>query len=91
MRELLGRMRAVLRRFDCQESEETTLAAGELSLDRANTKVTVHGRPVELTHWNFKFGNPDAGRRTGRASGSLEYTLIELGYTGSDYFVNPHS
>jgi DNA-binding response OmpR family regulator len=51
-RELVARMRAVLRRSE-PEARRSTLAAGDVVLDRSSHDVTVDGRPVELTAKEF--------------------------------------
>jgi DNA-binding response OmpR family regulator len=52
-RELLARIRAVLRRADDHEPKAAGRAAGELRVDEARHAVTVAGRPVELTAKEF--------------------------------------
>jgi two-component system phosphate regulon response regulator PhoB len=52
-RELLARIRAVLRRADGDEPKPTGRVAGELHVDEARHAVTVGGRPVELTAKEF--------------------------------------
>jgi len=52
-RELLARIRAVLRRVDGHEPKPTGRAAGSLHVDEARHAVTVGGRPVELTAKEF--------------------------------------
>jgi DNA-binding response OmpR family regulator len=51
-RELVARMKAVLRRTDPQERRET-LTLGDVVLDRSSRDVTVDGTPVELTTKEF--------------------------------------
>jgi len=53
MRELLSRVRAVLRRGESIGSEEKVLRVGEISLDVAAHTVMAHGKPVELTPLEF--------------------------------------
>jgi DNA-binding response OmpR family regulator len=52
-RELIARIRAVLRRSDGPVPEPTGRATGELHVDEARHAVTVGGRPVELTAKEF--------------------------------------
>jgi len=52
-RELLARMKAILRRSEPQEGREKTVALGDVVLDRESHDVTVAGRPVELTAKEF--------------------------------------
>jgi two-component system phosphate regulon response regulator PhoB len=52
-RELLARIRAVLRRVEGHGPEPAARAAGGLRLDEARHAVTVDGRPVELTAKEF--------------------------------------
>ena len=52
-RELLARIRAVLRRVEGPEPPATGRTAGALHVDEARHAVTVDGRPVELTAKEF--------------------------------------
>jgi DNA-binding response OmpR family regulator len=52
-RELLARIRAVLRRVDGHEPKSTGRVVGALHVDEARHAVTVGGRPVELTAKEF--------------------------------------
>ncbi len=53
-RELVARVRAVLRRSDAAAvTPSTVLAVGDLRLDPARRRVTVGGRPVDLTPTEF--------------------------------------
>jgi DNA-binding response OmpR family regulator len=53
MRELVARMRAVLRRANGGVQEKPTLEAGGLAVDVERRAVTVNGRPVSLTPSEF--------------------------------------
>ena len=53
LRELVARMRAVLRRANGGTPEKTTLAAGGLAVDVERRTVTVNGRPISLTPSEF--------------------------------------
>jgi DNA-binding response OmpR family regulator len=52
-RELLARIRAVLRRVDGHEAKPTGRVVGALHVDEARHAVTIGGRPVELTAKEF--------------------------------------
>jgi phosphate regulon transcriptional regulator PhoB len=52
-RELLARIRAVLRRVDGHEPKSAERAVGDLRIDEARHAVTVSGRPIELTAKEF--------------------------------------
>ena len=51
-RELVARVRAVLRRAE-PDSEEDLVVAGDVSVDQAGRSVSVAGSPVELTGMEF--------------------------------------
>ena len=53
LRELLARVRAVLRRVNGGAPEKSTLEAGDLAVDVERRLVTVSGRPVNLTPSEF--------------------------------------
>ncbi len=53
LRELIARVRAVLRRVDVTPEPEPTLRAGSLELDTRSRRVTADGSPVELTPKEF--------------------------------------
>ncbi|MGF7235971.1 MAG: response regulator transcription factor [Frankia sp.] len=52
-RELVARVRAVLRRADGPPSAEQVLTVGAVTLDAGRRRVTAGGRPVELTTTEF--------------------------------------
>ncbi len=52
-RELVARVRAVLRRGDSAASQGDVVRAGSLLLDAGRMEVSVDGRPVELTATEF--------------------------------------
>ena len=54
-RELVARIRAVLRRAQAPPELPSILRAGPLTLDRATHTVTVAGQPVDLTLTEFRF------------------------------------
>jgi DNA-binding response OmpR family regulator len=53
-RELLARVRALLRRARADRSSEPTLLIGELCVDFATAKVTAHGKLIALTSIEFR-------------------------------------
>jgi len=88
-RELLARMRAVIRRGKSAESpgRRIHLKAGQLEIDRHRFEVTIKGQRVELTPKEFELlaalvGNP------GRVFGREE--LLDLVW-GEDGFVEPRT
>jgi DNA-binding response OmpR family regulator len=52
-RELLARMRAVLRRGHGSDAPTTSLTVGPLVIDRDRHLVTLGGQPIELTAYQF--------------------------------------
>jgi two-component system alkaline phosphatase synthesis response regulator PhoP len=52
-KELVARVRAVLRRVEAKEAEPETLRAGDVSIDIPRMRVTVEDRPVDLTATEF--------------------------------------
>jgi DNA-binding response OmpR family regulator len=54
-RELVARIRAVLRRAQAPPELPSILRAGPLTLDRVTHAVTVAGQPVDLTLTEFRF------------------------------------
>lgn len=91
MRELLVRMRAVLRRAEQREAQESALMVGDLTLDRGKHEVTVGGIPVEMTPLEFQILEIlllAEGQVVNRAA--LSTRLIELGYTGSEATIKIH-
>lgn len=52
-RELVARVRAVLRRVEKQDSRQDILRVADISLDRSGRIVTVAGQPVDLTPSEF--------------------------------------
>ena len=91
MRELVSRMRAVLRRAEGEQKTERVLRAGGIELDEASYLVTKDGRPLTLTPTEFKLlkllmGSP--GRVFTREQ-IIEY-LAESGFAGLDRTLNVH-
>ena len=54
MRELLARIRAVVRRVGTESNQTDVLRAGDISLDRNTREVRVKGVPVHLTPSEFE-------------------------------------
>ncbi len=91
LRELLVRIRAVLRRAEHEKSQAQILIAGGLALDRSKHEVTVDGLPVELTPIEFQILEilmAMGGQVVHRAA--LSTRLIELGFTGSEATIKIH-
>lgn len=91
MRELLVRMRAVLRRAGAREGCETALVIGEISLDRNKHEVKKKDRAIDLTPLEFQVLEIlmlSAGQVVRRAE--LCMRLMENGYTGSESTLKIH-
>jgi DNA-binding response OmpR family regulator len=91
MRELLVRMRAVLRRAAVKENESPLLTVGDLTLDRGKHEVHQGGRLVELTPLEFQMLEilmQSPGQVVRRAD--LAIRLMENGYTGSESTLKIH-
>jgi DNA-binding response OmpR family regulator len=91
MRELLVRMRAVLRRAAVKEAESPLLVIGDLSLDRGKHEVLRQNQTVELTPLEFQILEilmQSAGQVVRRAD--LAMRLMENGYTGSEATLKIH-
>lgn len=91
LRELLVRMRAVLRRAAPKETEMPRLEIGDISLDRARHEVCHAGQPVELTPLEFQILEmlmEAPGQVVKRAE--LSMRLMENGYTGSESTLKIH-
>jgi DNA-binding response OmpR family regulator len=88
-RELLARVRAVLRRGKPAEAPpgKHHLKAGDLEIDRHRFEVTMHGRPVDLTRTEFELLAALVGT-PGRVFGREE--LLDLVW-GQDGFVEPRT
>ncbi|HWQ45456.1 MAG TPA: response regulator transcription factor [Longilinea sp.] len=91
MRELLVRMRAVLRRSEHKDSQQVLLTTGCLVVDRSYHTVSVEGEQIELTPIEFEIleilmlAN---GQIVNRADFSTR--LIENGYLGSEATLKIH-
>jgi DNA-binding response OmpR family regulator len=91
MRELLVRIRAVLRRASAQKDAETLLSSGELSLERGRHEVRKNGKLLELTPLEFQILEilmASHGQVVRRAD--LAMRLIDRGYVGSEATLKIH-
>ena len=91
MRELLVRMRAVLRRAGSRETSEPTLTIGAISLDRGRHEVRKNNQVVDLTPLEFQVLETlmqSPGQVVRRAD--LCMRLMENGYTGSEATLKIH-
>jgi len=91
MRELLVRIRAVLRRAASLNGNEPLLTSGKLLLDRNKHEVSYEGNIVELTPLEFQLLDVlmTAGGQVIRRA-ALCTRLIEFGYTGSESTLKIH-
>jgi len=55
VRELMARVKAILRRAHLRDSGNTTVAAGTLRIDFARYTVTIKNKPVQLSSKEFEF------------------------------------
>ena len=91
LRELLVRIRAVLRRAAPKDQEDALLAIGGLSLDTAKHTVRKDGQVVDLTPLEFQVLEQlmqSAGNVVRRAD--LAIRLMEIGYSGSEATLKIH-
>jgi DNA-binding response OmpR family regulator len=91
LRELLMRMRAVLRRSTPQGGEESCLEVGDILLDRGRHEVRNRGALVELTPLEFLVLETlmrSAGQVVRRAE--LSMYLMEHGFSGSEATLKIH-
>ena len=91
LRELLVRMRAVLRRAAPLTEESTLLVIGDITLDRGRHELRRQGELIELTPLEFHLLERlmrSAGRVLKRADLSID--LMENGYTGSESTIKIH-
>ena len=89
-RELLMRMRAVLRRAALNEEDED-IAIGDITLNRGAHKVTKNGRAIDFTPLEFFVLNAlmsVPGQVVKRAE--LSIRLIENGFSGSEATLKIH-
>jgi DNA-binding response OmpR family regulator len=91
LRELLVRMRAVLRRAIPKEAGDARLTVGEITLDPGRHEVRKQGQVVELTPLEFlvlEMLMQSAGQVVRRAD--LCMRLMENGYSGSESTLKIH-
>lgn len=91
LRELLVRMRAVLRRSVSREMDPLSLAIGDLSLDRSRHEVRQGDRTVDLTPLEFQVLEilmQSPGQVVRRAD--LCMRLMETGFSGSEATLKIH-
>ena len=91
LRELLVRMRAVLRRAGAKEAQEPLLVCGDITLDRSKHEVKKFERVIELTPLEFQVLEilmRSPGQVIRRAA--LSTHLIENGYSGSESTLKIH-
>jgi len=91
LRELLVRMRAVLRRAGTKEAGEPRLTIGEITLDRSKHEVKKRDQAVDLTPLEFQILETlmqSPGQVVKRAD--LCIRLMENGYSGSESTLKIH-
>jgi DNA-binding response OmpR family regulator len=91
MRELMARIRAVLRRVDGPSEKTELLHVGEIILDQAAHTITVGGEPVSLTPIEFDLlavFMHSPGQVFTRTQ--LVDHLLNSGFTGLDRTLNVH-
>jgi two-component system alkaline phosphatase synthesis response regulator PhoP len=90
-REVVARVRAVLRRAQGDAHQSGVIRIGDLAIDLAGRSVTVKGQPVSLTPTEFDLlavmaRNP--GRPFTRAQ--LMELVYDVAYTGYDRAIDSH-
>ena len=91
LRELLVRMRAVLRRAASKEADAPVLAIGDVTLDRSKHEVKQQDQVVDLTPLEFQVLEmlmQSPGQVIRRAE--LCMRLVENGYSGSEATLKIH-
>ncbi len=91
LRELLVRMRAVLRRAGPSETNEPRLMVGDISLDNSKHEVKKQDQAIELTPLEFQILEmlmQSPGQVVRRAD--LCMRLMEKGYSGSEATLKIH-
>ena len=91
MRELMARIRAVLRRAAGGDERMEVLRAGDVMLDQGTHTVTVHNKPVLLTPLEFDM-LAVLMRSPGQVftRGQMVDHLLNSGFTGLDRTLNVH-
>ncbi len=91
MRELMARIRAVMRRIDGASEQAELLRVGDVVLDQATHTVTVHDQPVTLTPLEFDM-LAVLMRSPGQVftRGQMVEHLLNSGFTGLDRTLNVH-
>ncbi len=91
MRELLMRIRAVMRRSGDKESNSSTIVIGNISLDHNKHEVLKGNEKIDLTPLEFKILEElmkSSGQVVRRAA--LSMRLMENGFTGSESTLKIH-
>jgi len=91
LRELLVRMRAVIRRAPQHNEDAPILVEGDLILNESKHEVKQNGKVVELTPIEFRILTvlmKSAGKVVKRAD--LAIHLMDVGYTGSEATLKIH-
>jgi DNA-binding response OmpR family regulator len=92
LRELLVRMRAVLRRAGPQSGQENApLVVGDITLDASKHEVRKGGKPIDLTPLEFQILEmllQAAGKVVKRVDMTMR--LMETGYSGSEATLKIH-
>lgn len=91
MRELVARVRAVLRRMEKQNSSQSAIQVGEMTLDLSGRKVKVGGQGVDLTPSEFDLLATLMGA-PGRVFSRLELLdrLQGMAYEGYERTIDVH-
>ncbi len=91
MRELMARIRAVMRRIDGASEQAELLRVGDVVLDQATHTVTVRDHPVTLTPLEFDM-LAVLMRSPGQVftRGQMVEHLLNSGFTGLDRTLNVH-
>ena len=91
MRELLVRIRAVMRRAAQKEVEKSALTIGDITLDGGRHEVKKHGETIELTPLEFQVLETlmsSSGQVIKRVD--LSMRLMENGFSGSEATLKIH-
>ena len=90
-REVVARVRAVLRRARGNRSQPSIIRAGELAVDLTKRSVTTGGKPISLTPTEFDLLAVLA-RNPGRAftRGQLLDLVYDVAYAGYDRAIDSH-